>query len=140
MVAQSGSGHAIVLDTSKEFGGSDTGATPMELVLMGLAGCTGIDVVFILGDRMKKTVTGLEVEVEGQRADQTPKVYTELDVTYRVRGPGLKEKEAKRAIQLSAEKYCSVSLMLEKTARIRSHYEIEDETSGEVVKGSLSEE
>ena len=139
-VAESGSGHALVLDASPEVAGRSTGATPMELLLLALAGCTGIDVVFILVDRMKKPLSGLSVEVSGQRSENPPKVYTEIDVTYRLRGAGLEEKDALRAISLSAEKYCSVSAMLERTATIRSHYEIVDERSGEAVRGTLPRE
>lgn len=139
-VAESGSGHALVLDASPEVGGRATGASPMELLLLALAGCTGIDVVFILADRMKKPLSALSVEVAGKRAENPPKVYTELDVTYRLRGPGLDEKDALRAISLSAEKYCSVSAMLERTATIRSHYEIVDEQTGATVRGTLPRE
>ena len=138
--AESGSGHGIVLDTPPGIGGRNTGPTPMELVLMGLGGCTGVDIAFILGDRMKQEVTGIEVEVSGERAEEPPKVYTEIDVTYRVRGQGLSTKKALRAIRMSAQSYCSVSLMLEKTARITSRYEITNETSGETVKGVLEDD
>jgi putative redox protein len=136
-VVESGSGHAIVMDTGTGVGGRNTGPTPMELVLMGLAGCTGIDVVFILRDRMKKPLTGVEVRVSGERADTAPKVYTQLDVTYLLRGPGLPEKDALRAIRLSAEKYCSISVMLAKTAAISWRYEITDETTGAIASGTL---
>ena len=139
-VAESGSGHAMVLDTPPEVGGNNTGPTPMELVLMGLGGCTGVDVAFILGDRMKQQITAIEVEVSGKRADEPPKVYTEIDVTYRVRGRELSAKKAIRAIRLSAENFCSVSLMLEKTATITSRYEITDEVSGEKTEGQLGKE
>jgi putative redox protein len=136
-VVESGSGHAIVMDTGTGVGGRNTGPTPMELVLMGLAGCTGIDVVFILRDRMKKPLTGVEVRVSGERADTAPKVYTQLDVTYLLRGSGLPEKDALRAIRLSAEKYCSISVMLAKTAAINWRYEITDETTGAIASGTL---
>jgi putative redox protein len=136
-VVESGSGHAIVMDTGAGVGGRNTGPTPMELVLMGLAGCTGIDVVFILRDRMKKPLTGVEVRVSGERAEKAPKVYTKLDVTYLLRGPGLPEKDALRAIRLSAEKYCSISVMLAKTAAISWRYEITDETTGATSSGTL---
>jgi len=136
-VAESGSGHAIVMDTGTTVGGRNTGPTPMELLLMGLAGCTGIDVVFILRDRMKKPLSGVEVRVSGERADEAPKVYTKLEVTYLLRGPGLPEKDALRAIRLSAEKYCSVSVMLAKTAAISWRYEITDDSSGVTSSGTL---
>jgi putative redox protein len=139
-VAESGSGHAFVLDASPEIEGRNTGPSPVELVLVALAGCTGIDVVFILRDRMKKPLTGLSVEVTGKRAEEPPKVYTEIEVTYHLRGPGLLEKDAVRAIRLSAKSFCSVSAMLEKTARIRSHFEILDEQSGQTVHGTLADD
>lgn len=138
-VAESESGHAIVLDTPATVGGRNTGPTPMELLLMGLAGCTGIDVVFILGDRMKKAVTGVQVEVSGTRADQAPKVYTNIDVTYRIRGKDLKEKDAVRAIRLSAEKFCSVSIMLGKTAEMSWSYEVTDDACGQSWSGTMQD-
>lgn len=135
-VGESGSGHALVIDTPHAAGGGDTGPSPMELLLLGQAGCTGIDVVFIL-ERMKKEVTGVEVEVEGTRAATEPKVYTALDVTYRVRGRELAEKDVRRAIELSESKYCSATIMLGKTATIRSRYEIVDEQTGHRIEGAL---
>ncbi len=140
LVAESASGHAIVLDANAEVGGRNTGPAPMELVLMGLAGCTGIDVVFILVDRLKKELTGLEVRVVGERAENHPKVYTKIEVTYSLRGKNLPHKDALRAIRLSAQNFCSVSAMLEKTAAIHSSYELYDEATGETFKGSLTED
>lgn len=135
-VGETGSGHGVVLDAPETAGGSDTGPSPMELLLLGQAGCTGIDVVFILG-RMKKKVTALEVSVAGTRADTEPKIYTEIAVRYRLRGRGLAEKDVRRAIELSETKYCSATIMLGKTAAIRSHYEIVDEDSGDRTEGTL---
>jgi putative redox protein len=138
LLAESGSGHAIVLDTAEaDNGGRDTGPTPMELLLMGLAGCTGMDVVFILKSRMKKPLTALQVSVSGVRAEEAPRVYTEIDVVFRLVGRGLEPKDALRAMQLSTEKYCSVEAMLRQTAKIRTRYEIVDEVSGETVSGVL---
>ena len=139
-LAESGSGHGIVLDTPPGIGGRNTGPTPMELVLMGLGGCTGVDIAFILGDRMKQEITGIEVAVSGKQADEPPKVYTDIDVSYRVKGKDLSTNKALRAIRMSARSYCSISLMLEKTARITSRYEITDETTGERVEGTLGDE
>lgn len=135
-VAETGSGHGLVLDTPLEVGGGDTGPSPMELILLGQAGCTAIDVLHIL-ERMKKTVTGVEVEVEGTRADTEPKVYTLLEITYQIRGRGLTDKDVRRAIELSETKYCSVSIMLGKTAAIRTRYAILDDDSGERIEGTL---
>lgn len=136
-VAESGSGHALVLDTPADIGGRNTGATPMELVLMALAGCTGVDVAFILGDRMQQQVTGIEVSASGERAERPPKVYTAIEVRYRVTGRELNAKKAVRAIRMSAENYCSVSQMLLKAVPITSHYEITDEVSGETTRGTI---
>lgn len=140
LVAESGSGHAMVLDAGAAVGGRNTGPTPMELLLMGLAGCTAIDVIFILVDKRKKELTALEVKVVGQRAEDPPKVYTEIEVTYKLRGRNLPLKDALRALRLSAENYCSVSAMLEKTATIHHLYELHDEATGETFKGTLAEE
>jgi putative redox protein len=139
-VAQGESGHAIVLDTGAGIGGHNTGPNPMELLLISLAGCTAVDVVFILGDRMKKPLSGVEVHADGERSEQVPKVYTTIELTYLVRGPDLREKDAVRAIRLSAEKYCSVSAMLSRTAQIKVRYEVTDETTGEVSQGTLNVE
>jgi putative redox protein len=136
LVAESG-GHAVVLDTAAAAGGHDTGPTPMELVLMGLAGCTAMDVILILKERMHKPLTALQVSVSGVRAEEAPKVYTEIEVAFRLVGRGLEPKDALRAMQLSTEKYCSVEAMLRKTAKIRARYEIVDEVSGETVSGVL---
>ena len=137
LVARSGSGHAIVLDTDASVGGENSGPNPMELLLMSLAGCTAVDVVYILGDRMRKPLSGVEVRADGARADRAPKVYTEIALTYLLRGPGLQEKDAIRALRLSVQKYCSVSAMLSPGCPIRVHYELTDETTGEVSRGTL---
>jgi len=136
-VGETGSGHGLVLDTSTQFGGGDTGPSPMELLLLGQAGCTGIDVIYILKERMKKPVTGLSVTVEGVRAETQPKVYTDIALTYRLHGRGLTEKDVVRAIELSETKYCSASIMFAKTARIRSRYEIVDDDSGARWEGNI---
>jgi len=136
-VAETETGHAVVMDAPVAAGGRNTAPSPMELLLVGMAGCTGIDVVHILKDRMHKPLVGLSVEVTGTRAEADPKVYTELRVVYRLRGRGLEEKDVRRAISLSAEKYCSASIMLGKTAKIFSSYEIADEASTDVIAGVI---
>ena len=138
-VGQSGTGHAIVMDTSPEDGGSDTGMRPMELLLVGQAGCTGLDVVYVL-QKMRKDVTGVEVAVEGHRRDQHPKFYVALDVTYRVRGRGLTVSDVQKAIRLSETQYCSVSATLAKTAEIRTRFELTDEVTGQTVAGDVGPE
>ncbi len=124
-VAESGTGHAIVVDSDPSVGGKDTGPRPMELVLMGLAGCTAMDVAFILR-RKRQPLKGLEVRVEAERADTHPKVYTKIHVEYVIYGD-VSEKAARQAIELSEEKYCSVSAMLRKTADITWSFRIEPE-------------
>jgi len=99
------------------------GIGPMKLVLAGLAGCTGIDIVSIL-KKKKVTLTGFKVNVRGKRADTYPMVYTDIEVEYILWGDNLKTRDVEQAIKLSEQKYCSVSAMLEKTANIRSSYRI----------------
>lgn len=123
-VGQSPSGHAIVVDGSSE----KLGPSPMELLLIGMAGCTAYDVVSIL-EKKRQDVTGLEVIARAERAEEVPRVYTAIEVEYVVRGRGIKPKAVEDAIHLSEEKYCSASIMLGKTARITTSYRIEDESS-----------
>jgi putative redox protein len=123
-VGQASSGHAVVVDASAQ----KLGPSPMELVLIGMAGCTGQDVVGIL-HKKRQEVTGLEVIARAERADDPPRVYTSIDVEYVVRGRDIKPKAVEDAIRLSEEKYCSASIMLGKTARVTTRYRIEDEPS-----------
>jgi putative redox protein len=111
------SGHAITMDAAKE----KTANSPMELILIALCGCTASDVVGILRKK-REPFTGLEVRAEAQRAEGYPAVYTEIKLTYRVRGQ-VAPKAMEDAVRLSQEKYCSVSAMLEKTAKIASSIE-----------------
>lgn len=119
-VAISPSGHAIALDSESA---SNKGPTPMELTLMALAACTATDVVSILKKKRQKLVS-LEVLCSGERASEPPKVWTKLEVLYRLRGEQLEEAAVKRAIELSEQKYCSVSAMLQKTATLTWRYEL----------------
>jgi putative redox protein len=119
-VGQSSSGHALVVDGSA----NKLGPSPMELVLMGLVGCTAYDVVSIL-EKKRQVVTGLEVSARAERAEDPPRVYTEIQVEYVVRGRDIQAKAVKDAIRLSKEKYCSASIMLGKTAHITTSYRIE---------------
>jgi putative redox protein len=121
-VAQASSGHALVIDASTE----KLGSSPMELVLIGMVGCTAYDVISIL-EKKRQHVSGLEVSARAERAGEPPRVYTEIDVEYLVRGRGVKPKAVEDAIRLSKEKYCSASIMLARTARIRTEYRIEEE-------------
>jgi putative redox protein len=122
-LGESGSGHAVVMDGPPENGGRDLGIRPMEMLLIGMGGCTSFDVVMIL-KRARQAVTDCVVEVSAERADEVPKVFTSIHVHFIVTGHGLSEKQVARAVQLSAEKYCSASLMLGKAADITHDYEI----------------
>lgn len=124
-VAESGSGHAVVMDASPDVGGRDLGPRPMELVLMGTGGCSAIDVVHILR-RSRLPVTGCTVELEAERAPEDPKVFTRIHMRFVVTGRGLTPAQVERAVKLSKEKYCSASIMLAKTAEITTEFEIRE--------------
>lgn len=110
-VTESGSGHAVVVDGAPEYGGRNVGPRPMELLLMGLGGCTAFDVVTILR-KSRQDISHVEAELSAERADAVPAVFTKIHVHFVVRGRDLKESQVKRAVDLSAEKYCSASIML----------------------------
>ncbi|WP_180737257.1 OsmC family protein [Pseudomonas aeruginosa] len=110
-LGESGSGHVVVMDGPPDHGGRNLGVRPMEMVLIGLGGCTNFDVVSIL-KRARQPVESCEAFLEAERADEEPKVFTKIHVHFVVKGRGLKEAQVKRAVELSAEKYCSASIML----------------------------
>lgn len=122
-VGESGSGHAVVMDGAAEAGGRNIGVRPMEMLLLGLGGCTAFDVVMIL-ERMREQVTGLDIALEAERAAEDPKVFTHVKLIYKVTGRSLKPANVERAVNLSAEKYCSASMMIGKTATIEHSFEI----------------
>lgn len=123
-----GSGYRFEIDTAQEQGGTGRGARPMELLLAGMAGCTGMDIVSIL-EKSRQQMTGFEVIVGGERATEYPMVFTEIRVEYVIRGRDISEDAVKRAIELSETKYCSASIMMGKTAKITSSYRIEEEAA-----------
>jgi putative redox protein len=123
MLAESGSGHAVVMDGPPDLGGRNLGVRPMEMLLMGMGGCTEFDVLLILR-KGRHEVTFCEVELEAERAETDPKVFTRIHAHFRVGGKGLSDKVVGRAVQLSAEKYCSASIMLGATAEISHDFEI----------------
>ncbi len=125
-VASSDSGHAVVMDADATVGGNNTGSRPMELLLMGIGGCSGMDIISILRKK-KQVVTGLEADVSGTMADHYPHKYTSISIAYTVRGKGISEEAVKRAIQLSMDKYCSVKATLEGSAKIDFSYKILEE-------------
>ena len=112
-VAESGSGHSVVIDGPPDHGGRNTGPRPMELLLMGMGGCTSFDVLNIL-EKARADVTDCVASLEAERSDEVPSVFTKIHVHFTVSGRGLKEKQVARAVELSAEKYCSASIMLVK--------------------------
>lgn len=126
--ARTTTGHHLVIDTIPP-NGNDNGPKPVELLLTALAGCTAMDVLSIL-QKKREPVEGLEVLVEGERAPEHPRVYTEIQVVYRVRG-NVRPQAVARAIELSETRYCSVNAMLRHTAHITTRYEIEP-TSGDL--------
>lgn len=122
-VGETGSGHAVVMDSPPDHGGRDLAARPMEMVLLGLGGCTAFDVVSIL-KKARQNITGCEANIDAERADAVPAVFTRIHVHYTVRGRDLSEAQVKRAVSLSAEKYCSVTVMLAKSVAITHDHEV----------------
>ena len=127
-LAESGTGHAMVIDGAPAEGGRNLGPRPLELLLMGLGSCTAFDVVLILRKGREK-VTDCVIEVEAERAATDPKVFTRIHMHYRVAGRGLAPAKVERAIALSAEKYCSASAIMSKTATITHDWEVVEETA-----------
>jgi putative redox protein len=123
MLGEAGSGHAVVMDGPPEHGGRNLGIRPMEMLLIGMGGCTEFDVLHIL-KRARQQVRDCVVELEAERADSDPKVFTRIHVHFIISGKDLNEKQVARAVSLSAEKYCSASIMLGRTAEITHDYEI----------------
>ena len=123
MVGKSHSGHSITMDGPPEIGGENLGVRPMEMLLLGVAGCTMIDVVTTL-KKMRQELTHCETKVNAERADNHPKVFTDIHIQFIIKGKGLDSKKVEKAITLSAEKYCSASIMLGKTASITHDFEI----------------
>jgi putative redox protein len=123
-VGETGSQHGIVIDGPAEIGGRNLGVRPMELMLLSVGSCSAVDVVHIL-KKARQPVKDVAVEVEGQRADTDPKVFTDIHLKFLVTGDGLNEAQVKRAVELSADKYCSASIMLKRGGVNVTHsYEI----------------
>ena len=123
LVGETGDGPAIVLDSKGGTYGTHSGLTPVELVLVGLAGCTAMDVVSIMAKK-RQPMTNMQVKVDAENADQHPMVFTKIHITYIAHGSGIDEKALSRAIKLSEDRYCSVQAMLRSTAEISSSFEI----------------
>ena len=123
MVGKSHSGHSITMDGPIEIGGENLGVRPMEMLLLGVAGCTMIDVVTTL-QKMRQDLSHCETKLSAQRANDHPKVFTNIHIHFIVKGKNLDSKKVDKAITLSAEKYCSASIMLGKTANITHDFEV----------------
>lgn len=123
-LGESGSGHSVVMDGPESLGGRNMGIRPMEMLLIGMGGCASFDVMSIL-KKSRQKVIDCHAELEAERADAVPAVFTAINIHFVVKGQDLKEKQVKRAVELSAEKYCSASIMLGKGGVAISHsYEI----------------
>ncbi len=123
LIGKADSGHGIVIDGAAEIGGRNLGVRPMEMILMGLGGCSAMDVLSIL-KKQRQALTDCVIEIEAQRRDELPKVFTQIHLHFIITGHDLKENYVKRAVDLATEKYCSVSAMLETTVKITHDYEI----------------
>ncbi len=119
-LGESGSGHRVVMDGPPEAGGHNQGVRPMEMLLLGMGGCASFDVVSILR-KSRQQVTHCEAYLDAERADTVPSVFTKIHIHFKVTGKSLKEAQVKRAVSLSAEKYCSASIMLENAGVEISH-------------------
>jgi putative redox protein len=123
MLGQTASGHEITLDGPPDLGGENKGVRPMELLLLGLGGCTTVDVVSTL-KKMRQDVEDCQVEIDSTRADEHPKIFTKIHLKFILKGENLDEKKIHKAIELSAEKYCSASIMLGELAEITHSFEV----------------
>ena len=121
--ATTGTGHDIIMDGPEASGGKNQGARPMEMLLVGMGGCTAYDVVTMLR-KGRQAIHHCSVEIEAQRADEVPKVYTQIHLHYILQGDNLQANKIERAINLSTEKYCSATIMMAKTANVTTSYEI----------------
>jgi len=124
-VAESGSGHGVVVDAAPDVGGKNLGPRPMELVLMGAGACSAVDVVLILR-KARQSITDCVVEMDSVRADTDPKVFTRIHLHYVVTGKGLAHAQVERAIKLSKEKYCSATIMLAQSCEITFDFEVRE--------------
>ncbi len=129
-LGESGSGHGVVIDGPPEHGGRNLGVRPMELLLMGVGSCSAFDVVHIL-KKGRHPVEDCEVQISAERAETVPKVFTRIHLHFIVKGRGLSESAVERAVKLSAEKYCSASIMLGKAAEITHDFQVVELAAGE---------
>jgi putative redox protein len=125
-IGEAGSGHAVVMDGDPKFGGHNTAPRPTELILMGLGGCTGMDVVSILRKK-RQPFTGLEINVKGKFSEERPRRITDATLEFVVKGKGVSEEAVKRAIELSMEKHCTVKFTLEGSTKVSATYRLVEE-------------
>src|SRR5512139_3997810 len=116
-VGRAGTNHLVPMDTTPDSGGDSSAAKPLELLLIGLGGCTGMDIVPLLR-KMRQDITGVELNITAERSEEHPRVYTRIDMEYVVTGRNLEEDKVRHAVELSYEKYCSVSAMLRKACPV----------------------
>ena len=135
--AATDSGHELLLDAAPEHGGADRGPRPMELLVVGLAGCTAMDVIGILR-KMRQEVTGYRVRVTAERSEQHPRVLTDIAVEHVVRGRGVSPEAVRKAVELSATRYCAVGAMLQRATAIQERFRLVDEESGSETVGTLA--
>lgn len=122
-VGESGSGHSVVMDGAPENGGRNLGVRPMEMVLLGMGGCAAFDVVMLL-QKSRQNVTSVEVELQAERAEDIPRVFTRINAHFLIKGENLADKQVARAVELTSEKYCSASRMLATSVDITYSYDI----------------
>ncbi len=125
-LARTPSGHQLTLDAAPKYGGRDKGPRPSELLLVGLGGCSAMDVISIL-KKKKLDVTGFEINVKGLRAEEHPKRFTEIELEYVVKGKNIPEEAVRKAVELSMNKYCSVKATLEEGAKVKFGFRVENE-------------
>ena len=125
MTGESASGHAIVMDGPEVLGGKNLGVRPMEMLLLGMGGCTTVDVVSTL-KKMREEIRNCRVEISADRAGEHPKVFTKIHLHFIIEGSNLNDKKIAKAVSLSADKYCSASIMLGKTAEVTHDFEIHE--------------
>lgn len=126
---RTGSGHTIVMDAMPDVGGRDAGPRPLELLLVGLGGCTGMDVISILR-KMRQNVTGYQIQLHADRAADHPKGFTHITIEHIVRGENLSPESVRRAVELTATRYCSASSMIQKAATIEERWQVIDVATG----------
>lgn len=121
--AKTASGHTLLMDAAPDVGGENSGARPMEMLLVGLGGCASIDVILML-EKGRQKINDCQVEITAERAQNHPKIFTRIHLHFIIEGTNISAKQVERAISLSAEKYCSASIMLSKSAELTHDYEI----------------